>query len=176
MSKTTLRKELAAMSHEQLQEMILDAYQASSEFKEYFEFFLNPDVRRLHEKYMKTVNKELMRVKWGYLKARVTIIKRAVKSFMGFKAGAEADIAFMTDVLRHLCVSARYFNTSDAHENYAAFLTGQLLDYGNANMMASEVLSKINALATEPSVPKYMRHIVEDTIEERLEATETLHK
>ena len=43
MSKIQLKKELQTMEAPQLREMILEAYSARKEIKEYFEFFLNPD-------------------------------------------------------------------------------------------------------------------------------------
>ena len=47
MSKIQLKKELQTMEAPQLREMILEAYSARKEIKEYFEFFLNPDIEHL---------------------------------------------------------------------------------------------------------------------------------
>lgn len=74
MSKSALRKELDRMSREQLEQIILDAYDAKREIKDYFEFFLNPDVNKLLDKQLAIVAKELSRVKWGTSRARVSII------------------------------------------------------------------------------------------------------
>ena len=82
MSKTTLRKELKNMNREQLEQIILDAYDARTEIKEYFEFFLNPDVGKLLDKHKARLVKELNRTRWGRSKARVTILKLSVKYFM----------------------------------------------------------------------------------------------
>ena len=51
MSKALLKKELEKMSASQLRHLILETYEARKEFKEYFEFFLNPDAGKLREKY-----------------------------------------------------------------------------------------------------------------------------
>ena len=68
------------MSQEQLVQIIIDAYDARQETKEYFEFFLNPDVEKLFDKFRKDVMKEFNRTKWGRSKARVIVIKRQVKT------------------------------------------------------------------------------------------------
>ena len=51
MSKLRLTKEIKQLERHQLEQMILDAYAARKEIKEYFDFFLNPDVDKLIEKY-----------------------------------------------------------------------------------------------------------------------------
>lgn len=89
MSKSQLRKELKGFSKEQLEDIILAAYDSSSKAKEYFEFFLNPDVKALMEKHIDAIAKELKRNKWGESKARVTVIRRSIKDFASFGVGAE---------------------------------------------------------------------------------------
>ena len=59
MSKTTLKRELVNMDKEQLIELILEVYAARKDAKEYFEFFLNPDVGKLLDKYELAVSKNL---------------------------------------------------------------------------------------------------------------------
>ena len=49
MSKLQLKKEIQKLERHQLEQMVLDAYAARKETKEYFEFFLNPDVEKLTE-------------------------------------------------------------------------------------------------------------------------------
>ena len=44
MSKLRLTKEIKQLERHQLEQMILDAYAARKGIKEYFDFFLNPDV------------------------------------------------------------------------------------------------------------------------------------
>lgn len=110
MSKTALRKELQEMTTDQLRAIILDAYDARTEFKDYFEFFLNPDVDRLLEKYRTKIVKEVYRTKWGKSKARVSVLKKAVKEFIGYRPGPEAvlDMLFLT--LHLLGTAERYID------------------------------------------------------------------
>ena len=58
MSKLRLTKEIKQLERHQLEQMILDAYAARKEIKEYFDFFLNPDVDKLIEKYKVAASKE----------------------------------------------------------------------------------------------------------------------
>lgn len=84
MSKASLKKALKELDNDQLQELILEVYEALKPAKEYFEFFLNPNVEKLTEKYQKTIAKELGRVKRRESKARVSVIKKAVKEYSAF--------------------------------------------------------------------------------------------
>ena len=63
MSKNTLKKELDLMDRGQLVDIILDLYSNRPEAKEYFEFFLNPDIEKLREKVITKAQKEIMRTK-----------------------------------------------------------------------------------------------------------------
>lgn len=87
------------MEAPQLREMILEAYSARKEIKEYFEFFLNPDIEHLLDKYQTIILKELRRTKRGsYSKARISFIRKQIKEFSSFQPGYEAllDIRFFT--------------------------------------------------------------------------------
>lgn len=85
MSRTALKKELSGYTKEQLIEVVLDLYASRKEVKEYFNFFLNPDSKKLFEKYQKVVNKELGKSKWSRSRARISVIKKAIKDFEGFQ-------------------------------------------------------------------------------------------
>lgn len=82
MSKALLKKELAHLDRDQLVEVILNAYSSSKEAKEYFEFFLNPDLEALMQKKVDIIAKELNRAKYGYSKARISFIRKAISDFI----------------------------------------------------------------------------------------------
>lgn len=84
MSKSTLKKELKTLDEDQLRELILDVYEALKPARDYFEFFINPDVEKLTEKYQKIIDKEVNRVKRRTSKARVSVIKNAIKEFKAY--------------------------------------------------------------------------------------------
>lgn len=84
MSKTALKKELSGYTKEQIIEVVLDLYASRKEVKEYFNFFLNPDSKKLFEKYQKAVDKEMAKSKWSRSKARISVIKKLIKEFDSF--------------------------------------------------------------------------------------------
>ena len=89
MSKAALKKELENLSREQLIEVIGAAYSSSKEARAYFEFFLNPDADALLDNKIDIISKELARAKRGYSKARITVIRKAIRDFSSFGVGDE---------------------------------------------------------------------------------------
>lgn len=83
----------------QLVEVILDAYSARQEIKEYFEYYLNPDVDKLTEKYMRVITRELGRVKRHTCAARVSVINKTVKLYRSFFPGIDNEVRFLTSVI-----------------------------------------------------------------------------
>lgn len=142
MSKTTLKKELLTMSHEQLVQIILDTYDANAEFKEYYEYFLNPDEKKLIEKHLKLLRKEFSRSKWGSSKARTSIIKAVLKHFMGFNPSAESVLKIHFLTLRLLGLTERSLYISSTHYKYLGTLVTQIVSYAEQNQMAANTLQK----------------------------------
>ncbi len=66
------------MSKEQIIEVVLDIYSSRKDAKEYFDFFLNPDVEKLLDRYRNLAVKEFSRNKRRWSKARITVIKRKI--------------------------------------------------------------------------------------------------
>ena len=61
MSKLKLKKELSSLSKDEIIEVVARAYSARKEFRDYFEFFLNPDADKLYEKYRDAILREIGR-------------------------------------------------------------------------------------------------------------------
>lgn len=98
MSKTSLKKELSGYTKEQLIEVVLDLYAARKDVKDYFDFFLDPNSKKLFEKYQKAVDKEFAKSKWSRSKARISVIKKLVKEFGSF----HPDIIYRHELYRHI--------------------------------------------------------------------------
>ncbi|MDO4320557.1 MAG: DUF6155 family protein [Bacteroidales bacterium] len=165
MSKTVLRKELRQMSREQLEQIIIDAYDARREIKEYFEFFLNPDVEKLLEKHLTIVTKELSRVKWGRSRARVSNIKKAVKDFMGFAPGPEAGLDMMMQTLIRVAKVERFVTYTATQERYAASLIKDIVSFGDTHQMADVVMARIGELLQNEQIRPAFRRFLADNIE-----------
>lgn len=80
MSKAKLKRELKDFSHEQLMDLILQTYDSSKDAKDFLEFFVNPDVEKLREKFQKEIFREMWRGKRKST-ARISHISRLIKSF-----------------------------------------------------------------------------------------------
>ena len=66
MSKTALRKQLREMPREELEQVVMELYESRKEVKDYFDFYLDPDVDRLMDRYRKLLLKEASRCSRGY--------------------------------------------------------------------------------------------------------------
>lgn len=95
MSKILLKKELMTMSRDEIIEIVMEMYSSRKDAKEYFEFFLNPDVDRLSDRYRERIAKEFMRNRRNCLKARISVVKRCIKEFASFNPGADYVVDLM---------------------------------------------------------------------------------
>lgn len=171
MSKIKLKKELSKFTAEELREMILDLYAARKEVKEYFEFYMNPDIEKLNEKYFKVINKELQRTKWGYSKARVTKIKKAIKDFDSFSPGYEAQIDFRIAVLRLLCLTETYNRFTPPQLFLITILMVECLDIADRNMILDSIMNKLRLnLIDEPVATKSTKKIIANELQNYLES------
>lgn len=84
MSKAQLKKELLGLDKDQLIQLVLDAYSARKEIKQYLDFFTNPDVDSLYEKYTNAIQKEMIRGKYRRSTARLSKVKTWIKEFASF--------------------------------------------------------------------------------------------
>jgi hypothetical protein len=146
-----------------LQQIILDAYDARKETKEYFEFFLNPDVDALFEKYDLKIRKELNRSKHGYSKARVNQIKGALKEFESFGVDPDSVMKLMVYTLYSIGFAAHDYILSKAQENYVAHLTNQLLEYANKHEKADIAMANIQTILNT-DLCKYIHLIIKNSL------------
>lgn len=165
MSKAALKKELAKMDHDQLVQIILDAYDGRQETKDYFEFFLNPDVDKLMEKFEARIGKELNRTKWGTSKARVTVLKRAIKDFTGLNPGLEAvlDMLFLT--IRYMGILDRHVTITDAHERFLGAVLAQIVELADKHQIVAETMPRIDKLLHEELFSRYFRNLLKSCLE-----------
>lgn len=146
MSKTSLKKELAGYSKEQLIEVVLDLYESRKEVKEYFNFFLNPDSKKLFEKYQKAVYKEFARSKWGRSKARISVIKKLIKEFESFHPDTEYKDMLYRAIIRLALQYEQHNNFSDTLYNGIDYIVGEYLAFADSNEALDMALNYINNL------------------------------
>lgn len=146
MSKASLKKELEQLDRQQLVEIILDAYSATKECKEYFEFFLNPDADALYDKKIELIAKEINRTKRGMCKARISVIRKEIKAYASFGVDAEHVGKLMLGTLRMLIGQNRWYYYSDALSNGIFKLAGEYLELADENGFVSTALENLAAI------------------------------
>lgn len=100
MSKTQLKKELAGLNKDQLQQLILDLYGARKEAKAWFDFFVNPDIDKLTEKFQNEIEKELNRGKYTKSTARISRVRSSIRDYASYGVDAESLIKLMVFTLK----------------------------------------------------------------------------
>ena len=166
MSKITLRKELANMDKSQLLELILDVYDARKEAKEYFEFFLNPDVARLQAKYEAAIAKELDRVKrGGYCKARISVIKKLIKEFSSFQPGFDAEIELLFYTIGYAMAAESHLYFPDTLTRGIAALIKRIVEIADSNYVTDKTLDRLGRLLSDSKAgSRYFRKFLSDEL------------
>ena len=133
MSKAQLKKELESLSKEQIIEVVTDLYSLRKDAKEYFEYYLKPDVNALYRKYEEKIFKELRRVKRYHRRemcaSRITNIKRTVKEFESFGSGKEWTVKLMFNVVESaLILSSSVMYSEKYSDSLSSFLQDAMLE------------------------------------------------
>lgn len=151
MSKLQLKKELLNMDQNQLVQLILDAYSARKETKEYFDFFLNPDVEKLLTKYEIAVSKELSRVKrGGYCKARISFIKKLLKEFASYQPGFQAEMDLLSYTIKYAMMSEQHLYFPDTLKSGIASIVKRLVEIADVNMQVDSTINELKTLLDTP--------------------------
>ncbi|MCM1505413.1 MAG: DUF6155 family protein [Muribaculum sp.] len=159
MSKASLKKELKQLTRDQLESLIIEAYESRKEIKEYFEYFLNPDIEKLNERFRKALDKEAFRSKRGYSKTRITELKRMIKNYAGFQPGFDQEINFMILVVNICMLSEISYYWSESQMAYLEKLVDEILDLADRNMIIEKTIARLtNLFETTNTGTKYLRH------------------
>ena len=84
MSKAQLKKNLMALTKEQVIDVVLSLYDARKEAKEYLDFYLNPNDDAKLEEYKKIIYNEFF-PKRGEPKCRFSVCRKAISDFKKLK-------------------------------------------------------------------------------------------
>ena len=151
MSKIALKKELLTLDRDQLVAVILDAYTARKEFKEYFEYFLNPDPEKLLDKFKTITAKELDRTKRGsYSRARISFLRKQIKTFDSFQPEAEWSLRLRLFIVAYamVCEMRQYFPPT-LSEGIASIMTATI-DFADASQLFASTLAEIEKMLDNP--------------------------
>lgn len=165
MSKQSLKKELTTLSREQLTEVILTAYSANKTIKEYFDFFVTPDVDKLYEKHKTAIFKEILRGKYHQSTARISRIRKSIKDFTSFGPGPEKVCELRLYAIELLIRQELNKNYSDTLINGTVNLVSDTLAYADRNLIFDSVMKQVDKL-TAPTEDrnKYFRDYIRRNI------------
>ena len=134
MSKSKLKKYIAGLPTEQVGEILLQVYEASKEAKGWLDFYLNPDIDALSEKYRKQIHLKCYGRTGKARRPKMRDCNQLIKTFSTIVQDPTpvADLMryFMEEVTRVASAKGRY------SESYFRTLTGQLrktLEYLSAH-------------------------------------------
>lgn len=131
MSKIQLKKELNNLDKNQLVQLILDLYSARKEAKSYFDFFIEPDMDKLTEKYRAAIDKELSRGKYNKSTARISKVRTIIRDYASFGISIEAVIELMVYALIEGLKVERAKYVSKAYINGITKLASDILKTGD---------------------------------------------
>lgn len=163
MSKAALKKELENLSREQLIEVIGAAYSSSKEARAYFEFFLNPDADALLDNKIDIISKELARAKRGYSKARITVIRKAIRDFSSFGVGDEYIGRLMYAAIRMIAGMEGYYYYPATLTNGVLKLVEEYIALSDRNASIGEAMANIERLENENIGRPAMRSRIMET-------------
>lgn len=147
MSKIQLKKELLKLDREQIIELLLEAYAARKEIKDYFDYFCDPDVEKLTEKYRTRIKKELTRVKRGnYSKCRISVLKTLLKEYISYQPGAEEVVGLYCETITLALELERYIHFSDILIRGVCRLLTDLLDYAENQGVYTAAIDRLDDL------------------------------
>jgi len=147
MSKAALKKALDSMTKEQLSEIIIDIYSARKDAKEYFEFYLDPNVCRLFDKYNSTITKEFNRSKRGYSSARISKIKKSIKEFASFSPGENYILDLQISALKSAMEASSIFRFTEANTKSFSGILQTAIDYANKNALFLHLIDSLQEIA-----------------------------
>jgi len=152
MSKILLKKTLMDMEKEQIIDLLLDAYSARKETKEFLEFFINPDVEKLLAKYELSISKEFKRFKHGsYSKARISLIKKLIKEFSSFQPGFQAEIELLFHTVSCAMTAESYLYFPETLIKGISSVVNMIVDIADKNIVADKNILRLKAMFSNPS-------------------------
>ncbi len=161
MSKTQLKRHIAELPADQVGEILLQVYDASKEAKGWLDFYLNPDIEGLSEKYRKQIYLKCYGRTGRARRPKMRDCNQLIKTFRTIVQDptpvADLMLYFMEEVTKVAADKGRY------SESYFRTLTGQFrktLEYLSAHGILEyhiERLRKIIGLAE-----RFSRHLAHD--------------
>lgn len=173
MSKTTLRRTLAAMNAEQMASLITELYEARPEAREYLDFFVQPDIDRRLEKARANIRKEINRQSRGRNRGRITRIRRFIKDISSLNPGAEPTVDIMVYAVETACEVGADQWIKETTQRAVGRLLAETVRYADENGLLDMALPRLKkAVESLPSswfragdFKRLMRESLKDAVE-----------
>ncbi len=166
MSKLSLKKELASLSREQIIDVVLTAYSSNKAVKDYFDFFADPDVDRLFDRFMREITKEISRGKYHQSTARISRIRKSIKDFESFNPGVEKVRDMRIKAIEMLIEQEKLKNYSDTLINGTLKLLNDTIAYADRNLIFDTTMTMIDRLICDTKdKSRYFRAFLKNHID-----------
>lgn len=149
MSKLSLKKELATLSREQIIEVLLTAYSSNKAIKDYFDFFVDPDIEKLYERHQRELAKEIMRSKYHKSTARISRLKKTIKNFESYNPGPERIRNLRLWTISALVEQEKTKEYSDTLINGTLKLLNDTIIYADRNLIFDSTMALVDKLTKE---------------------------
>lgn len=150
MSKRDLKKYLASLPKEELEEQMLALYEKFSEVKAYYNFVFNPKEDKLEQEAKSKILNEYFPLKSKRPKLRRSTAQKYIKSFLSLGV----DSFIVADVMLYNIETAQRYSAK-RNMRYDSFYKSmlnsykQVIDYVSANGIANEYKQRISAIYKE---------------------------
>lgn len=142
MSKQALKKAIEELDAKQLRALLLELYSARKEAKEFLDFFAEPDIQGLTQKYQEGITKELERRGRRQAKPSITAVRRLIKSYATLQPGPEYVLGLMFYTLEQIKALLTKVWIPDAIEKSLANFMNDVVKYADKNGLWAEFLKR----------------------------------
>lgn len=150
MSKRDLKKYLASLPKEELEEQLISLYEKFADVKAYYDFVFNPKEEKLEQEAKSKINNEYFPVKSKRPKLRRSTAQKYIKHFLtlGVDSFVIADV-----MLFNIETALKY--SAKKELKYSSFYKSmlnsykQVVEYVTANGIATEYKPRIEAIQNE---------------------------
>jgi len=149
MSKRDLKKYIAKLNKEQLEDQIIDLYTRIKEVKQFYDFAFNPKEEKLIEECKFKINREYFPAKGRRAKTRRSVAQKCIKHFKQLGVDAPIIIEIM---LFNLETAQRYSSRRKVYDTfYRSMIKSfeELVKYVIDNNMQVTYKMRINKIAEE---------------------------
>ncbi len=172
MSKTSLKKQLALMERSDMEQLILELYEARKEAKEYLDFFVQPDIDAKLRRARTAIDKEAARVTRGRARPRVTRVKRFIKDITSLNPGAAPSCEIMTYTVERFCAvgSANWIKESTARSLAKLMAdTVKAADLGGVlSLFLPRITAAVEAIRADKFYNSDFRELMTETLQDAI--------